>query len=255
MKEEKIDSYYKMIKGMKVSISPDPIPLGPNAIHENLSKCRKYIGKVEEAILHVNQEKSEVSKKLRAKRSEFKIEKDNLLINDPEVKDYKGTIAEKMALADHKLIKLSKEIVSLEAEESRLVALLETLKLKDKNLNRLNSDIRLQWSIMQSQIYHLKEDPQTVEEKKIDEEEIFVDSGKDQVEIEESEPEEESITEKELEEELEKESLESPVDLGKEEIEEIPEGEVAEEVENLGDDEEEESSEEIDIDDLLEQFS
>lgn len=152
MDSKRIEQIYQGLDMLEeIDLVPDPVPLGPKYIHEKVSECRNQISKVEEWLLEINRAESATERLLHATQAEYDIESDNLLVTDKDVARLRS-VDERKALVKVRLKGIMENIKNTKLSLNDLKFLRKSVELKLKNLEKLNSDIRLQYQAIKAEI-------------------------------------------------------------------------------------------------------
>lgn len=150
MKTKEKNEIYDRLLEIKMEIQPDPIP-NPGYINQKLGQCHVFIEEVEKFFIRVSKEVSLEQRLLNDLMAQYETEKEDLIANDPDIKSL-PSIKDREAQANSCLKQIRSEVRQHENELSDLNNLLKAINLKHRNLGRINSDIRTQLRLMESQM-------------------------------------------------------------------------------------------------------
>jgi hypothetical protein len=151
MENDRIQQIIKRMDEIYVKLDPNPIRLGPSYIHEKLTMCSDFLQEIENIFAEIFTEEMDKRKSLNQKEQLYQLELEEKLAKDPEVRKQKS-MSDREAFAKSLLRDLEKEIHQLETELLDLSHLKKIINLKNKQLKRANSDIRLQNDAIKSAI-------------------------------------------------------------------------------------------------------
>jgi len=140
---------YERLLAMHFEIDPKPIP-DPQYINGKIGECHRLIDEIEKFAIESNQELSVHQKALNDATALYENAKEGLL-SSPEVKDL-PSIKDREARANSKLRSELQNIREYQNAVSSCTNLLRAINLKQRNMNRANSDIKMQLRMMEAQI-------------------------------------------------------------------------------------------------------
>ena len=149
MEDTKKNFIYERLLGMRFSIDLKSIT-SPTYINEKIWQCHNFIEEVERYSIELSQESSVIQQAVNNSQAEYDTAKETLLVSDdiknlPSIKDREAKC--------NQLLK--KELDQIKNYQNGLMAinnLLKATNLKIKNLNRANSDIKVQVRILETQL-------------------------------------------------------------------------------------------------------
>lgn len=141
---------YNRLLEINITIDPNPIP-NPVYINQKIGECHAFIEEVEKLSINASKETSILQRALNDALASYESEKEALISTHDEIRSLPN-IRDREARANSFLKTKLSEINSLKNELSDLNNLSKAINLKLKNLNRANSDIKLQLRLMESQI-------------------------------------------------------------------------------------------------------
>jgi len=141
---------YNRLLEINIAIDPNPIP-NPVYINQKIGECHAFIEEVEKLSINASKETSILQRALNDALAAYESEKEALISTHDEIRSLPN-IKDREARANSFLKSKLSEINSLKNELSDLNNLSKAINLKLKNLNRANSDIKLQLRLMESQI-------------------------------------------------------------------------------------------------------
>lgn len=155
---EKNQIFDRLIE-MKVEIRVDAIP-DPSYIHQKIGECHQLIEEVEKYYISVSKEISIHQRAANNALAAYESKKENLIISNDQIKNL-PSIKDREAKANSLLKKELTEVKGYQNELSDLNNLLKAINLKLKNLNRINTDIRMLLRLLESQIKVIGTGPAT----------------------------------------------------------------------------------------------
>jgi hypothetical protein len=85
--EERVDAIFKEMDGYVLELVPDPTSLGPQYFRDHIAVCRNFLNRVGLVLNELNRERLLVSGELRRLEALYALDYDNLLTNEPEIKN------------------------------------------------------------------------------------------------------------------------------------------------------------------------
>lgn len=143
------NNIYDRLLAIKFSIDIQAVP-NPQHINEKIGECHTYIGEVERYSIETSKEISIVQQALNNALTDYEMKKEDLLTQDP-IKSLPN-IKDREAQANINLRTEQKKIKKYTNEVTDLNNLLKAINLKSRNLNRANTDIKIQLRILEAQI-------------------------------------------------------------------------------------------------------
>jgi len=140
---------YERLLEMHFEIDPNPIS-DPQYINGKIGECHRLIAEIEKFAIEANQELSVYQKALNDATALYENAKENLL-SSPEVKDL-PSIKDREARANSKLKTELQNIRDYQNAVSACTNLLRAINLKQRNMNRANTDIKMQLRMLETQI-------------------------------------------------------------------------------------------------------
>jgi hypothetical protein len=149
MEQEKKNKIYDRLLEIKIKIEFQEIP-SPQYINEKIGECHLFIEEVERYSIEISKEISVLSQAFNNAVSEYEYKKEQLF----EAEDIKilPSIKDRESRADSRLRAERNKILCYKNELTDLNNLLKQLNLKIRNLNRVNTDIKIQIRILEAQI-------------------------------------------------------------------------------------------------------
>jgi len=151
MDAERKNKIYERLLKIRIKVEPEATPR-PVYVNEKLWELHAYIEEVEQFNIEVTREISTLQQAFNNAEVGYQIKKDNLLSNDPVIASLPGSIKDREAKANQALKDDLNSIREYKNELSDLNNLLRSIQLKEKNLNRVNGDIRLQVRVLEAQV-------------------------------------------------------------------------------------------------------
>lgn len=146
---EDIKTIYGRLGQIEVKMEPKTIP-NPRYISEKIGQCHVCIEEVEKYYIQVSMEMSVLQRALNNAEAGYNVAKDELISTEP-IASLPSTQARE-ARANSQLKDQLTDIKNYKSHLSDLEKLFSTINVKLKNLNRTNSDIKVQLRLMESQI-------------------------------------------------------------------------------------------------------
>ena len=140
---------FDILDSMKISIEPQSV-VNPGYINDKIAECHKLLEEVEKHYIDISRGLSTFQQAMNNAVTDFEIKKDNLLINDEDIKDLPN-IRDREARANSKLRTESRTIRGYENQITQLNCAMKIVNLKNKNLNRANADLKLMVRTMEVQ--------------------------------------------------------------------------------------------------------
>jgi hypothetical protein len=168
MDNARIEEIYNQIVDLFIPLAPDPRTMGPGYISATVAKIQESRETVNGIFNEVQRARTTVRNRLSLLELDLKTRRRNKLLS-PEVQSLEIASAEKMAHAEKlvdedyeteirretpdtpRVISLEEQIVQEKAHDRDLDTLLEVLKEKKSELNRTDSDLRLQQSAVETE--------------------------------------------------------------------------------------------------------
>jgi len=147
---EEIKSIYGRLEGIKVPLESKTI-LNPRYISEKIGQCHICIQEVEKYYIQVSREMSILQRALNNAEAGYYVARDDLISNNSEIAALPSTQSRE-ARANSMLKSQLDDIKNYKNQLSDLEKIFNTINVKLKNLNRTNSDIKIQLRLMESQI-------------------------------------------------------------------------------------------------------
>lgn len=150
MKQERKNYIFDRLMAIRIKIETSSIP-SPSYINEKIGECHVAIEEVERFNIEVSKEISITTQAFNSASSEYNMKKQTLLTENKEVLSFQN-IKDREAKANSFLKQELETVTSLENEVEDLNNLLKVINLKIKNLNRINTDIKMQLRLLEAQI-------------------------------------------------------------------------------------------------------
>ena len=146
---EEIKKIYGRLGQIEVKMEPKTIP-NPRYISEKIGQCHVCIEEVEKYYIQISMEMSILQRALNNAEAGYNVARDELLSTEP-IASLPSTQARE-ARANSQLKDQLTDIKNHKSHLSDLEKIFSTINVKLKNLNRTNSDIKVQLRLMESQI-------------------------------------------------------------------------------------------------------
>lgn len=150
MEAEYRNKIYDRLLSIKLDIEMQSFP-NPQYINEKIGQCHAFIDEVERFSIETSKDISIQQQALNNAEADYEVKLEDLLINNGEIKSL-PSIRDREAKANSLLKDELRDIHRYENVLTELNNLLKAINLKNRNLGRTNTDIRLMVRIMESQI-------------------------------------------------------------------------------------------------------
>ena len=141
---------YDRLLAINLTTDIDQIP-NPVYINTKLGECHVLIEEIEKYSIRVSKEISIIQRALNDSIAEYETKRETILIQDEEIQSLPN-IKDREAMSNNKLRNELVTIKNLKNHLSDFNNLSRAINLKLKNLNRANTDIKIQMRLMESQI-------------------------------------------------------------------------------------------------------
>ena len=141
MEQTRIDEIYDALDSMNIRLPKHAESCSTAELNDLLVDIRTKVDEAEKYYREAKRNYAQKKKKLTNKKAIKKIELDNLLVNNEEVKKQKNQ-GMREAVAESQLSDLNREIMQLDSDVLDLSILVDTVKSKLDNLNALRVDFR-----------------------------------------------------------------------------------------------------------------
>ena len=146
-----IDRVYGQLTKMDVQLDADPIEFGPSRLNQKTSEVRGHLSKTERIFMEVSHNLQKIKRGLLIKQTEYNIEQTQLIANDPHVRSGRSQ-KEREALAGTRLVHIQSKINDLTLKSHDLEDLITVIKAKRTDLKDLQGRLRDQLKLCQEQI-------------------------------------------------------------------------------------------------------
>jgi hypothetical protein len=147
----RIEALYADLDTMQVELDADPLELGPKRLNEKIAQCRGMLSRCETMFLSVSRDLYKYKRRLRAASADYKLRKQELFANDPEVRMGRN-VADREAVAGTKLRAQAEEIDQLTACVEDLGAVLTVVRTKRADLKDTQGRLRDQLKVCQEEL-------------------------------------------------------------------------------------------------------
>ncbi len=151
MKIERVTQIYETIEKFQITLSSDPITLGPKYLQDGIANCRNFLNSVSNLLMEVHIEKQLLRRELNLLLATYNIDAAELLSSDdrvrrlPNIKDREATV--KVILRDQL------RIISSKTDEMADLDLVEkAIRHRHEELKNTMADIKMQRSLIQTEI-------------------------------------------------------------------------------------------------------
>ena len=151
MDPKRVEQIFDEIATYTIDLEPDPTSLGPRYLHRVTAVCRNYQNAVSRILGEIHREKRMLSEHLRSQEAALKVESDELLANNdqvrrlPNIRDREATISVLLATRVREVEDLKREVTNLEHIE-------KAVRHRHDELKDTSSAIRLQRNLIRDEI-------------------------------------------------------------------------------------------------------
>lgn len=150
MEAQEQNNIYKRLLDIKMDLKINSIP-DPDYIKQKIGECHVYIEEIEKFYIKASQNISTTQRALNNIQAEYDSKKEEIITENEEVKKL-PSIKDREARANSLLKNEIEKIHEYENKLSDLNNLLRAINLKQKNLNRTNTDIKMLLRMVDSQM-------------------------------------------------------------------------------------------------------
>lgn len=143
---KRIDQIYMELSAMQVDLDEDPLAFGPKRLNSKIANVRTHLSRCERIFTQLSQELYMQQRAFRNAKLRFEIKKDDMFVNDPEVRAGRN-IADREAAVKVKLRALADEMFTLESNISDLDATLNIVRAKRADLKDVQGRLRDQFKV------------------------------------------------------------------------------------------------------------
>ena len=147
----RIKSTYDTLSQMHLDLDNDPLRFGPKRLNSKVAQCRGLLTQCEKIFLQISQDLHWFKRDHRRVQTEFDVNMQELLANDPEVMAGRS-LKDREAIAANKLSSLRDVANTLEAAIDDFDQLMIVIKAKRSDLRDVQGRIRDQLKICQEEI-------------------------------------------------------------------------------------------------------
>lgn len=151
MDQTRIDEIYNELDKFNINLPSDAYLLGPHKMNILLVDIRKKLDKCESFLREIGKVQSIYKRNLVNKKAIKKIEFDNLLASDPEIRKEKNQ-SMRESVAESKLKDINYDILKLEQHLIDISALYDAVKSKLDNLNSTRVDFNRMLNLIDLQL-------------------------------------------------------------------------------------------------------
>ena len=144
-----VDRIYSEVGQLHIELERDPTVLGPNYIHDIMSRCRNYLNKVSHTRLTLSKMRRDLMVKIGGEETLFTVEKDRLLAEEDSVKR-QPNIRDREALVNTLLRDRVNSISILKSELLDLETVERAVKMVHEELIRTSTEIKTQRALIYS---------------------------------------------------------------------------------------------------------
>lgn len=149
-----IDNVYKELAKMQVPLDQNPLEYSPSRLSKKIAETRAFKSICEKFFNDFFYIQNSLNRGLRCKKTEYKLQRTNLLATDATVKAGKS-VSERDALVDLQLKDLVAEIEEVESEIAELENILIVIKAKRSDLTDTQNRIKDQIKLCHDEIVYL----------------------------------------------------------------------------------------------------
>jgi hypothetical protein len=144
-----VDKIYREVGELHIELERDPTVLGPNYIHEVISRCRNYLNKVSHTRLTLSKMRRDLMVQIGREETLFDMDKDRLLAEDDVVKRAPN-IRDREALVNTRLKDRVNTISGYKTELLDLETVEKAVKMVHDELIRTSTEIKTQRALLYS---------------------------------------------------------------------------------------------------------
>ena len=133
IEQQYIDNIYNRLTKMDIGLDSDPIEFGPSRLNFKVSEVRGFLSSTEKIFMEVSHNLQKIKRELLIKQTEYKLEQDQLIANDPHVRTGRSQ-KEREALAATRLTHIQIKINDLTLSTHDLEDLMTVIKAKRTDL-------------------------------------------------------------------------------------------------------------------------
>lgn len=148
---ETVSSIFERLIGMEIQLDPDPLQFGPKRLNGKIAEARGLLTQTERIFLQVSQDLQRLKTAKRQSETDFDIQVDDMLANDPEVRAGRNLDTQK-AIAKTKLPDLRRRIADLDNRIQDLTAVMAVVKAKRSDLRDVQGRLKDQLRLCQEEI-------------------------------------------------------------------------------------------------------
>jgi hypothetical protein len=149
MDQSFVDKIYREVGELHIELERDPTVLGPNYIHEVISRCRNYLNKASHTRLTLSKMRRDLMVQIGREETLFAMDKDRLLAEDDVVKRAPN-IRDREALVNTILRDRVNTISGYKTELLDLETVEKAVKMVHDELIRTSTEIKTQRALLYS---------------------------------------------------------------------------------------------------------
>jgi hypothetical protein len=149
--EKRVDEIFTEMDGLVLELVPDPTSLGPQYFRDHIAVCRNYLNRVGLVLNELNRERLSVSAELRRQEASYAMEFDNLLTNEPSVKNL-DSIEDRKAAAGYRLRGQRSTINELKQQAHVLESIYKVVSFRNRELHATMTAVKDQSKMMNAEI-------------------------------------------------------------------------------------------------------
>jgi hypothetical protein len=149
--DERVDAIFKEMDSYVLELVPDPTSLGPQYFRDHIAVCRNYLNRVGLVLNELSRDRLAVSGDLRKQEAAFAMDFDNLLTNEPSIKNL-DSIEDRKAAAGFKLRTQRTDINTLKEQMHILDSVHKVVSYRNRELHATMTAIKDQAKLMNAEI-------------------------------------------------------------------------------------------------------
>lgn len=149
--EERVDAIFKEMDGYVLELVPDPTSLGPQYFRDHIAVCRNYLNRVGQVLNELSRERLAVSGDLRKQEATYAMDFDNLLTNEPSIKNL-DSIEDRKAASGFRLREQRVSVYTLKEQMHILDSVHKVVAYRNRELHATMTAIKDQSKLMNAEI-------------------------------------------------------------------------------------------------------
>lgn len=149
---DRIEQVYEELRGLEVTLDPNPIDFGPRRFNAKIAKVRSMLNRVEQLFLQTSEDLHLFKRVINAKRGLYELEKRELLVRDPKCRMGRSQ-GEREAYADVQLRDSIEDLQRLERCVFDLETVLGSIKSRRVDLKDAQARMRDQLKMIEHDLH------------------------------------------------------------------------------------------------------